>query len=124
MTFVYFASRLVLAGTGFAILMSTLLRSRTLRYGLIFLAWTALVAVIDIVDQTPFEWRPAVWPYTGRLAFLKLPGIALIVATGAVHGFGSYAIDGSIVILGSAIFWFIVTIILMAIWSAIRRRLA
>ena len=103
--------------------MSTLLRSRIFKYGLIFLAWTGVVACIDIVDNFPFEWRPAVWPYTSMLVFLKAPGIFLIVLTGAIHGFGSYWIDGSIVILGSAIFWFLVTIALMAIWSAVRRRL-
>jgi hypothetical protein len=98
-------------------------RSRTFKYGLIFLAWAAAVACIDIVDNTPFEWRPAVWPYTSLLIFLKLPGIAPMAATGAIHGFGSYWIDGSIVIFGSAVFWSLVTIILMAVWSAIRRRL-
>jgi hypothetical protein len=57
------------------------------------------------------------------LSFLKLPGIAVMVATGAVHGFGYFWIDDPIVIFGSAIFWFLVTIMLMAAWSAIRRRL-
>lgn len=102
--------------------MSTLLRSRTFKYGLIFLAWAAAVACVDVVDQTPFTWRPAVWPYTSMFAFLKLPGIVVMVATGAIHGFGSYAIDGSIVIVGSAIFWTALTIILMACWSTVRRR--
>jgi hypothetical protein len=102
---------------------STFLRSRTFKYSLIFLAWAAVVGFIDLVDQVPFEWRPAVWPYTASLSFLKLPGIVLIVATGAIHGFGSYWIDDSIVVLGSALFWFLVTITLMAIWSAIRRGL-
>ena len=104
--------------------MSTFLRSRTFKYGLIFLAWTAVVGVVDIIDQAPFTWRPAVWPYTSQLAFLKIPGIVVIVALGAIHGFGSYAIDGSILIFGSAIFWCALTILLMAIWSAIRRRFA
>jgi hypothetical protein len=45
------------------------------------------------------------------------------VSTGAIHGFGSYWIDSSIVILGSAIFWFLVTIIVTALWSAVIRRL-
>ena len=104
--------------------MSTLLRSHTFKYALIFLAWAAVVACVDIVDNVPFEWRPAIWSYTARLSFLNLPGIALMVAMGAVHGFGSYLKDGSIVILGSAIFWFLVTIVLMAVWSAVRRRLS
>jgi hypothetical protein len=103
--------------------MATFLRSRTVKYGLIFLAWTAVVGFIDMVDQVPFDWRPAVWPYTASLSFLKLPGIVLMVSTGAIHGFGSYWIDEPIVILGSVVFWFLVTITLMAVWSAIRRRL-
>ena len=104
--------------------MSAFLRSRAFKYGLIFLAWAAAVACVDIIDNVPFDWRPAVWPYTSQFVFLKLPGIALIVATGAIHGFGSYAIDGSIVILGSAIFWSAVTLALMAVWSGIRRLLS
>jgi hypothetical protein len=109
-TFVYFAG-----------VMSTLLRSRTFKYGLIFATWAAVVGCVDIIDQTPFDWRPAVWPYASQLAFLKIPGIVVMVLLGAVHGFGSYAIDGSIVIGGSAIFWTALTIVLMAVWSAIRR---
>src|SRR5215831_9488494 len=102
--------------------MSTLLRSRTLKYALIFLAWAAAVGFVHMVDEVDFEWRPAVWPYTAPLSFLKLPGIVVIVSVGAIHGFG-YWIDDAIVILGSAIFWFLVTITLMAIWSAVRRLL-
>jgi hypothetical protein len=97
--------------------------SRKLKYALIFLAWAAVVACIVIVDFTPFEWRPAVWPYTSLFRFLTIPGIFLITATGAIHGFGSYWIDEPIVIFGSAIFWSLATIMLMEVWSAIRRRL-
>jgi len=103
--------------------MSTLLRSRTFKYGLIFLAWAAAVACIHIVDEVPFAWRPAVWPFTGLLSFLKVPGIFLMVALGAGHGIGMHWIDEPIVTFASAIFWFLVTIVLMAVWSAIRRRL-
>ena len=91
---------------------------------MIFLAWVAAVACVDIIDNVPFDWRPAVWPYTSQLVFLKDPGIVLIVMTGAIHGFGSYAIDGSIVIFGSAIFWFGATVVLMKVWSGLRRLLS
>jgi len=107
--------------------MSTLLRSRTFKYGLIFLAWAAVVACIVIMDSAPFEWvfelRPAVWRYTALFGFLTLPGIALLVTATGVHGSGYGWIDDPVVIFGSAIFWFLVTIILMAVWSVIRRRL-
>jgi hypothetical protein len=95
----------------------------SVRNALILLAWMALVACIDIVDHVDFDWRPAVWPYTAALSFLKFPGVVLIVSTGAIHGYGSFWIDGSIVILGSAIFWFLVTITVAALWSAVIRRL-
>jgi hypothetical protein len=113
----------MIANARLAMVTSTFLRSRTFKYGLVFLAWAAAVACIDIVDNVPFDRRPTVWPYTSQLAFLKLPGIVVMVATGAIHGFGSYAIDGSIVILGSAIFWLVVTMILIKILSGIRRLL-
>src|SRR5215468_10547118 len=102
--------------------MSTLLRARTFKYGLIFLTWAAAVACIVIVDEVPFKWRPVVWPFTALLSFLKIPGIALLVAAGAGHGIGMHWIDLPIMIFVSAIFWFLVTIILMALWCAIRRR--
>ena len=101
--------------------MSTFLRWRTVKYGLIFLAWAAVVGFISMVDQVPLR---AAWPYTAWLRFLELPGVALIVSAGAIHGFGSYWMDDSIIILGSALFWFLVTITLMAIWSAICRLLS
>ena len=101
--------------------MATFLRSRTVRCGLIFLAWAAAVGFITMVDQVPLR---AAWPYIAPVRFLELPGIFLIVSTGAIHGFGYYWIDDSIVILGSALFWFLVTITLMAIWFAIRRLLS
>jgi hypothetical protein len=94
------------------------------RNALIFLAWVAVVGCVYVVDNVPFDWRPAVWPYTARLQFLEFPGIALMVSMGAIHGFGSFWIDGSILVLGSAICWFLLTMIVVAVWSAVRRRLA
>jgi hypothetical protein len=108
--------------------MSTLLGYRGFKYGLIFLAWAAAVACPLFVDNPPFEWifdwRPTVWRYTVWLDFLELPGIALLVLATGVHGSGYAWIDHPIVIFGSAIFWLLLTIMLMAIWSAIRRRLS
>jgi hypothetical protein len=93
------------------------------RNALIFLAWVAVVGCVDTVDHVDFAWRPVVWPYTGLLRFLEFPGIVLMVSTGAIHGFGYYWIDSSIVILGSAIFWFLVTIAVVGLWSVVIRRL-
>ncbi|MGB8400334.1 hypothetical protein [Bradyrhizobium sp.] len=107
--------------------MYTLPRHRGFKYGLIFLAWAAAVACPLFIDNPPFEWifewRPKVWPYTSLFNFLELPGIALLVSATGVHGSGHAWIDHMVVIFGSASLWLLVTIILIAIWSAIRRRL-
>jgi len=104
------------------------MRSRAFKYGLIFLAWAAAVAFIRMMDSAWFEWvyawRPAIWPYTTLFGFLELPGIALVVTATGVHGSGYGWIDDPVVIFGSAIFWFLMTIALMAVGSAIRRCLA
>jgi len=79
------------------------------------------------MDSAWFEWvyelRPAVWRYTNLFSFLTIPGGALLVTATGVHGSAYGWINDPVVIFGSAIFWFLVTIILMAVWSAIRRRL-
>ena len=93
-----------------------------LKHGLIFLAWALPVTCLRIIADVPsLPWRYEIWPAYERLRFLELPGDALIVATGAVHGFGSYWIDEPITILGSTIFWYFLTILLMAIGRAIHR---
>jgi hypothetical protein len=64
----------------------------------------------------PWQWPPEVdW-----LRYVNFPGIFVMVALGAVHGFGSAWIDNGIVIVGTAVFWSLLTILTMWLWS--RRR--
>ena len=93
--------------------------TRMVRDPAIVLVWGLLTTYVEL-RLVPFRWPPEIdW-----LRFLDIPGAALLVSTGAVHGFGEPWIDNSIVIVGSTLFWSLTTIALIGLGSAVHRRLS